>query len=97
VVVEGSVMSTLGREVGLEVAMGPRTVDEEDRATPPPSRHLGKNFGRQKISEVAEKPEIPKISEISGQIQTNLFFFQKNVRNSLKMSYIHETQELYIR
>jgi uncharacterized membrane protein YagU involved in acid resistance len=35
VVVEGSVVSTLGRDVGLEVAMGPRMMDEEDRVTPP--------------------------------------------------------------
>jgi hypothetical protein len=36
VVVEGSMVSTSGWEVGLEVAMGPGMVDEEDRATPPP-------------------------------------------------------------
>jgi hypothetical protein len=31
-----------------------------------------KKFGRQKISEVAEKHEIHEILEISGQIRTNL-------------------------
>jgi hypothetical protein len=42
VVVEGSVVSTLGRDVGLEVAMGPRMMDEEDRVTPPTQTHISR-------------------------------------------------------
>jgi hypothetical protein len=42
-----------------------------------------KKFGRQKISEVAEKHEIHEILEISGQIQTNL----KKIKKMLEIHY----------